>query len=393
LRAVPAPRSKNEEGLRIAVYTDYAYHRRNGEVYAERAFALFLAELSRRVGRLVVIGRLDPGSEGGHYRVGSDADFAPLPHYPSLASPLSALRGMAGSLRRYWRALDGVDAVWILGPHPLALPFALIAGVRGKSVRLGVRQDTRAYLRARRGRNPLVFAAGWALEGSFRLLARRCPTVVVGPGVARNYRHGSRVLEIAVSLVREAEIAAPAELESRSYAGELTALSVGRLEAEKNPLILAETLALLRRSDPRWRLVVCGEGPMAAELAARLEQLGLTEHAELRGYVPLGDGLSEIYRSSSVLFHASWTEGLPQVLFEAFAAALPVVATDVGGIREAVGDAVRLIPAGDAEAAARELERVAKEPELRRKLADAGNALVLSRTLESEAARVARFLR
>jgi glycosyltransferase involved in cell wall biosynthesis len=43
------------------------------------------------------------------------------------------------------------------------------------------------------------------------------------------------------------------------------------------------------------------------------------------------------YRSSHFLLHTSWTEGLPKVLIEAFAAVLPVVATDVGGIREAVG--------------------------------------------------------
>ena len=44
----------------------------------------------------------------------------------------------------------------------------------------------------------------------------------------------------------------------------------------------------------------------------------------------------------------SWTEGLPQVLFEAFAAGTPVVATAVGGVPEAVGDAALLIPPGDA---------------------------------------------
>ena len=54
--------------------------------------------------------------------------------------------------------------------------------------------------------------------------------------------------------------------------------------------------------------------------------------------MPLRDGLLALYRSAHVLLHVSWTEGLPQVLFEAFAAGLPVVATDVGGVAEAAGD-------------------------------------------------------
>src|SRR5262249_54859450 len=53
---------------------------------------------------------------------------------------------------------------------------------------------------------------------------------------------------------------------------------------------------------------------------------------ELLGYVPLDDGLLDVYRTSHVFLHVSWTEGLPQVLFEASAAGTPVVATDTGGV-------------------------------------------------------------
>ena len=92
--------------------------------------------------------------------------------------------------------------------------------------------------------------------------------------------------------------------------------------------------------------MVCGEGDLRPALEQRIRELGVDDAVELRGYVPHDEGLAETYRKAHALAHVTWTEGLPQILYEAFAARLPVVATDVGGIREAVGDAALLVPAG-----------------------------------------------
>jgi glycosyltransferase involved in cell wall biosynthesis len=114
--------------------------------------------------------------------------------------------------------------------------------------------------------------------------------------------------------------------------------------------------------------------------------------ADVRGYVPIDGGLPELYRSSHAFLHVSWTEGLPQVLFEAFAAGLPVVATEVGGVAAAAGDAALLVPPGDAERPAAELARVGVDAELRARLVAAGLARVREHTLEAESRRVAEFL-
>jgi len=375
--------------VKLLVYTDYVYTREGETVYAERAFALFLAELRRHVERLVIIGRLDPSSGVSHYRLPADVEFVPLPHYSSLVNARESAPAMLRSLARFWRALRDVDTVWLLGPYALSVLFAGLAAVRGRRVALGVRQDQPAYVRSRHPGRRWVHLAGDALEATYRLLARVCPVVVVGPEIARNYRRSKRVLPISVSLVRESDVVAPESAMARPYDGELVALSVGRLEREKNPLLLADILA---RLDDRWRLVVCGEGPMDTHLRARLAELGIASRAEVRGYVPIDGELPELYRSSHALLHVSWTEGVPQVLFEAFAAGLPAVATAVGGVPEAAGDAALLVPPGDAAAPARELERIASDGGLRERLIAAGHALVSERTLESESERVASFL-
>ncbi|HEX8075587.1 MAG TPA: glycosyltransferase [Thermoleophilaceae bacterium] len=378
--------------MRLAVYTDYVYRREGDAVYAERAFALFLAGLARHVDRLVIVGRLDPRSGASHYRLPDDVEFVPLPHYSSLVDARSSVPAMARSLGRFWRVLRDVDAAWLLGPYALSVLFAVLAAARGRRVALGVRQDTPAYVRSRHPDRRWVHAAAALLDGTYRAMARRCPVVVVGPDLARRYGRARRLLAVTVSLVAEDQIVSRDQALARSYEGELVALSVGRLEREKNPLLLADVLALLRRRDPRWRLVVAGEGPMEDELRGRLTDLGVADAADLRGYVPIDGGLPELYRSSHAFLHISWTEGLPQVLFESFAAGLPVVATDVGGVADAAGDAALLVPPGDAERPAAELARVAAEPELRARLVESGLARVREHTLEAECRRVAEFL-
>jgi glycosyltransferase involved in cell wall biosynthesis len=375
---------------RLGVYTDYRYALVEGRPYAERAFGLFVRALAPRFSRLAVIGRLDPGTELARYEV-SGAELVPLPHYPSLTHTFRALRGMLGSLRIYWRALGSLDVVWILGPHPLAFPFVAMARLRRKRVVLGVRQDSVEYMRNRHPDSRFRIGVARAMEAGFRLLARRYPTVVVGPAIARNYAAARERLEISVSLISQRQIAGPGE-GARDYgADRLTALSVGRLEREKNPLGLADALASARRRDPRWRLVVCGEGAMQDELERRLAELGLSDAAELRGYVQ-HDELAREYRAAHALLHVSWTEGLPQILYEAFAAGLPVVATDVGGIREAVGEAALLVPPGEVEEAASALERIGADAGLRERLTARGRELAERHTIESEAERTADFI-
>ena len=376
---------------RLGIYTDYSYSISDGQAYAERAFALFIAALARKLDEVTVIGRVGPGARP-RYPLGH-VNLIPLPHYPSLVQTGAAVRGMAGSIKPFWRALDDLDCVWILGPHPLAFPFAFMARLRGRRVILGVRQDTVGYMRGRHPGSAVRIGLGRTMEAAFRFLARFWPVVVVGPALARAYSHGKEVLQISVSLVDEREICDRMSLDQRPYDGKLRALSVGRLEEEKNPLALADVLSELRRSDERWELTICGEGEMRPALERRLQHLGLADHVKFLGYVPHGETLSSVYRDAHALIHVSWTEGVPQVLYEAFAAALPVVATDVGGVSLAMGDAAILAPPGRPDLIAAAVAAVGKDRLLRESMVEAGLRNVRGHTIEAETTRVAQFIR
>lgn len=377
--------------MRLGIYTDYIYRRAGSGIYAERAFALFLAELSHGVDELVLFGRLDPEPGEWNYRVPDTVRFVGLPHYASLSDPRQVGTWFS-ALRRFRRELRQLDAVWLLGPHPLGIAFAVAALLGRRRPILGVRQDLPAYTRTRHPGRRLVLTVAWALESVFRMLARICPVVVVGPQLAHNYRNARALHVTTVSLIRDADIVTPSRALAREWDSDIEVLSVGRLDAEKNPLLLADVLADLRQDDPRWRLTICGDGPLRPQLERRLEELGVADAARLLGYVPIDGGLMQVYRDSTAFLHVSWTEGFPQVLVEAFAAGLPVVATAVGGVTAVAHGRARLVEPGDPAAAARELRALCDDAPGRVAAIRTGLEFAATITLEAEAARLLRFI-
>jgi glycosyltransferase involved in cell wall biosynthesis len=381
--------------VRLAVYTDYEYRSDGVRRYGQRAFVVFLEALREHVERLVLVGRFDPTPGTSHYPLHEETELVGLPHYESLSNPLSVARSLVLSVVRFWRLLDEVDTVWVLGPYPHSVLLAVLTALRRRRLVLGVRQDMPVYVRSRRPDQRWMHVSADVLEAIWRLLARRYAVVVVGPEIERKYRdgHARSVLATTVSLVSERDLALAGDaVAARDYDGELTLLTVGRLDAEKNPLLLADIMARLLAGERRWRLLVCGDGPMREELHERLSQLGLLEHVELLGYVPIDGGLLDLYRTSHAFLHVSWTEGFPQVLVEAFATGLPTVATAVGGVPAAATGAAVLIEPGDAEAAAEALERVAGDAQLREQLIEAGLARARAGTLEVASERLAAFI-
>lgn len=381
--------------MRLAVYTDYEYRSDGVRRYGQRAFVVFLEALREHVERLVLVGRFDPEPGTSHYPLHEETELVGLPHYESLTDPVSVARSLVLSVVRFWRLLDEVDTVWVLGPYPHSVLLALMTIARRRRLVLGVRQDMPVYVRSRRPDQRWMHLSADVLEAIWRLLARRYAVVVVGPELERKYRdgHARSVLATTVSLISERDLALAADaVAARDYSGELTLLTVGRLDVEKNPLLLAEIMALLAASERRWRLLVVGDGPMRDQLHGRLSQLGLLDRVELLGYVPIDGGLLDLYRSSHVFLHVSWTEGFPQVLVEAFATGLPTVATAVGGVPAAATGAAVLIEPGDAGAAVSALELIATDAQLRTQLIEAGLARARAGTLEVASERLAAFI-
>lgn len=116
------------------------------------------------------------------------------------------------------------------------------------------------------------------------------------------------------------------------------AVVAGSLERRKRvALIVARLTPLLR--DGLLQLLVAGDGPERAAIEAVVRGGGLDGRVRLRGHLP---ALTSAFQSADVLVHAARTEGVSQVILQALAAGLPVVATEVEGVREVAGAKVRV---------------------------------------------------
>jgi glycosyltransferase involved in cell wall biosynthesis len=138
--------------------------------------------------------------------------------------------------------------------------------------------------------------------------------------------------------------------------GPRSVVTIGRLVAQKNPLLFAAAAADLHARLPDLRFVWIGDGPLHAALAAAVRAAGLEGSCLLTGE---RHDVSAVLQQADLFWLTSEWEGLPNVLLEAMACGLPVVATDVGGCGELVRDGVEgfLVARGDRAAlVARSLE-------------------------------------
>jgi glycosyltransferase involved in cell wall biosynthesis len=383
--------------MRLGIYCDMAYRSDDRGVSCNRAFVRFVAALPPRVDEVVVFGRVHPQPGRGPYALPAEGvRFVPLPWYARVTAIGALLRSLRRTAATFGAELGQLDAVLVFGPHPMALALALVALHRRTPLVLGVRQDYPRYIRNRLPGRAWSWApaAAGVLDLAFRMLARRAPTVVLGDELARRYAGGAPVLRTGFSLVGRADVEPLERALAKDWSGELRVLSVGRLDPEKNPLLLLDVVERLRSEDPRWRLTVAGDGPLRAALAAAIAERRLGDAVELPGEVPNGPRLWRLYRGSHSFLHVSLTEGLPQVLFEAQAAGLPIVATEVGGVPAALGHGRRglLVPPQDAPAAAAALARLASEPALRRRLVTAALSWAKDETLERQLDRLSGFV-
>lgn len=152
-------------------------------------------------------------------------------------------------------------------------------------------------------------------------------------------------------------------------------VSVGRLVEKKGFGDLLEACALVAGAGLTFRLDLVGDGPLRADLERRVTALGLTGTVRLVGEQDSAAVLARL-RAADAFVLTPWVppdgdrDGVPNVVVEALACGLPVVATDAGGVADAVTDDVEglLAPPRDVPAVAASLTRVLTDAATRRRL-------------------------
>jgi len=184
-------------------------------------------------------------------------------------------------------------------------------------------------------------------NGMTPLTSRLCARTVCVSAVLRRHVVETWACDPARTVVIPNPVAIDEAVPARSEA-ELVSrlpmvLAAGRLIPLKGFMTLLRAFADVRSSDAR--LVILGEGPQRAEMEAEIRRLGLGERVQLPGYV---DNPWAYFRAARCFALSSVAETFGNVIVEALAHGLPVVATRCGGAEEVLGDDLgQLVQVGD----------------------------------------------
>jgi len=319
--------------------------------------------------------------------IGTDADVdrrlsavaeVDIPFYPGLKVGVPSLPAIVEAL-----AEGRYDLVHLCSPGPSGIGAWLLARVLELPVIGSYHTELAAYAGLRSGMAQLETMAGFALSAFYG----SCD-VVLSPSPATDARLGE--LGIAETVVgrwdRGVDLQRfnPGLRRDGMFPGEVNVLYAGRLTREKGVDLLADAFQSARRQDPRLHLILAGGGPEQEALAARLG-----DSATFLGWLA-GQDLARAYASADAFLFASRTDTFGQVILEAQASGLPVVAVGEGGPASLIASGeTGLLTAADPEALARSLLTVVHNPQLAQRLRKTALSVVRDRTWEASLRRLA----
>ena len=216
------------------------------------------------------------------------------------------------------------DLVHVTAPGPAGVAATLLGRITGVPLLASYHTELAAYAGMRSGDDGLESLARIGLGAFYG-----APRIVLSPSPAADAslvglgtdQARIRRWERGVDLTRFD----PVKADRGAYPGEIKVLYAGRLTREKGVELLAESFLRAHRADPRLHLLLAGGGPEEGWLRARLG-----EHATFLGWLG-GEDLARAYASADVFLFASTTDTYGQVILEAAASGLPVVAVAEGG--------------------------------------------------------------
>jgi glycosyltransferase involved in cell wall biosynthesis/predicted metal-dependent phosphoesterase TrpH len=301
-----------------------------------------------------------------------------VPSYPGLTVGVPSLPAVVEALS------DGrYDLIHVCAPGPAGAMASVLARLTAVPVVASFHTELSAYARLRTGDPRLEAATAMALA-----LFYGSADHVLSPSAAADASLRSlgvpderigrwdRGVDVARFGVRHRT--------PDLLPGERTVLYAGRLTREKGIDLLADAFLAARERDPRLHLALAGGGP---EEGALRERLG--DRATFLGWLE-GDDLARAYASADVFLFASRTDTFGQVVLEAQASGLPVVAVDEGGPTTLIRNGVSgLLRPADAQALGTAVAELAADAGARERLARGGLAAVADRTWERATGRLA----
>jgi glycosyltransferase involved in cell wall biosynthesis/predicted metal-dependent phosphoesterase TrpH len=306
-----------------------------------------------------------------------------VPFYPGLQIGVPSLPSAVETLTD-----GGFDAIHVCSPGPAGVAGVLLARALSLPLLGSYHTELTTYAEVRSGQQSIAAA----MAGAVGAFYGACD-IVLSPSAASD----EALAEIGVCTERVMRwdrgvdtsrfSASLRQRKDEAVNGDpqrIDVLYAGRLTREKGVDLLAETFLAAHGRDPRLHLMLAGGGPEQEMLRRRLG-----EHATFLGWLK-GMDLARAYANADIFLFPSQTDTFGQVILEAQASGLPVLAVAKGGPLTLIVDRVSgLLCEPRAPALADALLELAGSPLLRRRLATAGLARVRERTWEGAMQRLA----
>jgi glycosyltransferase involved in cell wall biosynthesis/predicted metal-dependent phosphoesterase TrpH len=268
------------------------------------------------------------------------------------------------------------DLVHVTAPGPAGVAATLLSRVTGAPLLASYHTELATYAGLRTGDDGVEALSRMALGAFYG-----APRTVLSPSPAAD--RSLLALGTAESAIRRWERGVdldrfdPAKGDPDAFPGEVKVLYAGRLTREKGVDLLAESFERAHAVDPRLHLLLAGGGPEEEGLRARLG-----DRATFLGWLE-GEALPRAYASADAFLFASSTDTYGQVILEAAASGLPVVAVAEGGPAALVENRhTGLLCRPDPDHLAGALLQLASSPELRAKLGAAAAERARERSWE-----------
>jgi glycosyltransferase involved in cell wall biosynthesis len=274
------------------------------------------------------------------------------------------------------------DLVHVTAPGPAGIAATLLGRITGVPLLASYHTELATY-------------AGLRADGMLEAVARaglgafyNAPVRVLSPSPAAD----SSLAELGIDGAKvgrwergvDVERFDPFKADREAYPGEIKILYAGRLSKEKGVDLLADSFLRAHATDPRLHLLLAGGGPEEGELRNRLG-----DAATFLGWLG-GEDLAVAYASADVFLFCSVTDTYGQVILEAGASGLPVIAIAEGGPAALVENRhTGLLCRPDADHVAGSLLQMAASPELRTKLGSAGARAARARSWERSLSQLA----
>lgn len=383
---------------KLIVYYGMKLKKQNDKYYCNGAFGRYIDELAKRFEKVYLVMPtfcVNNNERINEYQIKSDnIIFQEIIGYNGYLDAMKKSRTIKRQIKKYSDSWTGV--VYTRWPVPL-FNYVYKTSIRKKLPQcFHLVGDTMAVVsEGSKYRGVKKFIAIKYADFITRRLTKivsKTPTLINGNGLRRLYdNNNNKIKEIRTSTFSESEIINKVKDLNKNR---IKLLYVGYLRHEKGLLYLLEATKLLIRQGYNLSLSIIGEGDIVEDLKSKSKELNIEDFVEFKGYIPLGDKLFEEYYKSDIFVLPSISEGTPRVLIEAMSKALPVVATNVGGIPFTIEDGVNgvLVPPKDVKSLVNALAKVINDDSFRECLVLNGIEFSKLNTIEAHVDEVVNFI-